>query len=137
MLPTLLYEMLPIICLFFGTLLLNMAHGFLLLFSAVLLFWAGAIMWMMRSEYRRTDDQNIIVHTLLFFPELLYEILPFIHLFIGIILLRNTQQPYFMIAGGMLILWALYCATKRYVYRCHVYRPIKFKDPKTHIKQHI
>lgn len=134
MLPILLYEMLPIICLFFGTLLLNMAHGFLLLFSAVLLFWAGAIMWMMRSEYRRTDDQNVIVHTLLFFPELFYEILPFINLFIGIILLRNTQQLYFIIAGTILILWAFYCATKRYVYRCYVYRPIKFKNPKTHMK---
>lgn len=91
MLPTLLYEMLPIMCLFLGVLLLNMAHEFLFLFSAVLFYWAGAITWMMRSEYRRTDDQNIIVHTLLFFPELLYEILPFINLFIGIILLRNTQ----------------------------------------------
>jgi len=134
MLPTLLYEMLPIMCLFLGVLLLNMAHEFLLLFSAVLFYWAGAITWMMRSEYRRTDDQNVIVHTLLFFPELLYEILPFINLFIGIILLRNTQQLYLAIAGTILILWALYCATQRYVYRCHVYRPIKFKDPKTHMK---
>ena len=134
MLLTLLYEMLPIMCLFFGVLLLNMAHELLLLFSAVLFYWAGAITWMMRSEYRRTDDQNIIVHTLLFFPELLYEMLPFINLFIGIILIRNTQLPYSTIAGTILILWAFYCATKRYVYRCHVYRPIKFKNPKTHMK---
>jgi len=134
MLPTLLYEMLPIMCLFFGVLLLNMAHELLLLFSAVLFYWAGAITWMMRSEYRRTDDQNIIVHTLLFFPELLYEMLPFINLFIGIILIRNTQLPYSTIAGTILILWALYCAAKRYVYRSHVYRPIKLRGSKPHMK---
>ena len=126
MLPTLLYEMLPIMCLFLGVLLLNMAHEFLLLFSAVLFYWAGAITWMMRSEYRRTDDQNIIAHTLLFFPELLYEILPFINLFIGIILLRNTQL-YLVIAGTILILWALYYATKRYVYRCMSIAPSSLK----------
>lgn len=132
MLPTLLYEMLPVLCLAVGALLLNVAQEVLILFSAVLLYWAGAITWMMRSEYRRTDNRDIVVDTVFIFPELLYELLPFLNLFIGIILIRNTQQPAFVVAGSILILWALYCAAKRYKYRCHVYRPIKVKAFKTH-----
>lgn len=80
MLPILLYEPLPLIYLCGGATLLATGENGLLLMSASLFYWAGALIWVIRSKNRRTDvlaSRGYPTHKFLLFPESLYEFRPF------------------------------------------------------------
>ncbi len=55
MLPPWIYEQLPLLYLLLSAALWSFAHSPLLWLAATLLFAVGALIWMMRSNYRRTD----------------------------------------------------------------------------------
>jgi len=126
MLPTLLYEALPLIYLSSGSVMLTIGQSTLTLAAAVLLFFAGAFIWIMRSENRRTDHRVGPAHKFIFLPETLYEFKPFFYLFIGLLLLRNEE---FLIAGSLIIFWALVCEVRRSRHRQHQNRH-EHKNPK-------
>ena len=116
MLPILLYEVLPLVYLFGGTILLVFGQSALVLVSATLFYCAGAFIWIMRSENRRTDSRVGPSHKFIFLPEILYEVKSFFYLFIGLLLLRNAE---FLIAGSPIIFWALVCEIRRSRHRQH------------------
>ena len=125
MLPILLYEPLPLIYLCGGAALLAKGESGLLLISAGLFFWAGALIWILRSKSRRTDIRPTRQHfspKYLFFPEALYEFRPFFYSFVGILFIRNTGQTFWLVTGSILILWAVYCLYRRAVNRRHMTR---------------
>ena len=125
MLPILLYEPLPLIYLCGGATLLATGENGLLLMSASLFYWAGALIWVIRSKNRRTDvlaSRGYPTHKFLLFPESLYEFRPFFYSFIGILLLRITGQTIWLVTGSLLILWAIYCLYRRSVNRRHLNR---------------
>lgn len=126
MLPILLYEVLPLVYLFGGTTLLVFGQSNLVLVSATLFYCAGAFIWIMRSENRRTDIRVGPSHKFIFLPETLYEVKPFFYLFIGLLLLRNEE---FLIAGALIIFWALLCEVRRSRNRKHQNRH-EHKNPK-------
>ena len=126
MLPILLYEVLPLVYLFGGTILLVFGQSTLVLVSATLFYCAGAFIWIMRSENRRTDSRVGPSHKFIFLPEILYEVKPFFYLFIGLLLLRNAE---FLIAGSLIIFWALVCEIRRSRHRQHQNRH-EHKNPK-------
>ena len=66
MLPILLYEVLPLVYLFGGTILLVFGQSALVLVSATLFYCAGAFIWIMRSENRRTDSRVGPSHKFIF-----------------------------------------------------------------------
>lgn len=119
MLPTLLYEALPLVYLIGGAAMLSSNQDPLILVSALIFYCAGAVVWVMRSENRRTDHHAYPAHKLFFLPERLYEFIPFIHLLIGLWLLRNNSQWLIVIFGSLLIVWALFCELKRHQSRRH------------------
>lgn len=126
MLPTLLYEALPLIYVSSGSVMLTIGQSSLTLTAAVLLYFAGACIWIMRSENRRTDRRVGPSHKLIFLPETLYEFKPFFYLFIGLLLIRNEE---FIIAGALIIFWALLCEIRRSRNRQHQNRH-EHKNPK-------
>lgn len=129
MLPILLYEPLPLIYLCGGALILTTGQSELMLISAFLFYWAGALIWVIRSKNRRTDFRTKPLKKLLFFPESLYEFRPFFYSFIGILLLRNTGQTLWIVAGAILILLAMYSLYQRSLHRRH-YNRHQHKSPK-------
>lgn len=126
MLPTLLYETLPVIYLSSGSVMLTIGQSTLTLAAAVLLYFASAFIWIMRSENRRTDHRTGPSHEFLFLPEALYEFKPFFYLLIGLLLIRNDE---FLIAGALIIFWALLCEVRRSRNRKHQNRH-EHKNPK-------
>lgn len=129
MLPILLYEPLPLLYLCGGTVILATGQSVLMLISAFLFYWAGALIWIIRSKNRRTDLRTKPPKKFLFFPESLYEFRPFFYAFIGILLLRNTGQTVWLVAGAILISWAMFCLYRRSLNRRH-YNRHQHKSPK-------
>lgn len=116
MLPSWLYEQLPTLCLLLAAGLLLFAHSPLLLFAAALLFVTGALIWMMRSNYRRTD--LIIFPTKRWFqPEWHYEALPFMWLALGLLLLRLPGNT--ALLALLPCLWGCRCLWARRHHRHH------------------
>lgn len=124
MLPKLLYEVKPHACLLSGCWLSSVATNPFFLSAGLLLFGSGAVLWVLRSEYRRTDDPNFIpVNELLIYPPWLYEFLPFIYIISGIGLVRYDNTQWFTIAGSAIIFWGLYCLIKRTIHRQPIRHP--------------
>ena len=83
MLPLWIYEQLPLLYLLLSAVLWFFAHSPLLWLAAILLFVVGALLWMMRSNYRRTD---LVIYPAKRWlqPEWYYEALPFLWLALGL-----------------------------------------------------
>lgn len=90
MLPPWIYEQLPLLYLLLSAVLWSFAHSPLLWLAATLLFAVGALIWMMRSNYRRTD---LVIYPAKRWlqPEWYYEALPFLWLALGLVLLRQPD----------------------------------------------
>ena len=118
MLPPFIYERLPSLYLLAAIAIITLSEQPLLWFAGALLFIAGAVTWMMRSSYRRTD-LIIFPSKRWLQPEWLYEVQPFIWLAAG---LAMSQLP----APAALIalvpcLWACRCLWARHHYRRHAH----------------
>ncbi|MCZ0750638.1 hypothetical protein [Aeromonas enteropelogenes] len=117
MLPPYIYERLPSLYLLMAIAMITLSEQPLLWFAGCLLFIVGAITWMMRSSYRRTDliifpDKRWLQ------PEWLYEAQPFIWLALGLLI---SQQPAPFAPLALLpCLWACSCLWARHRYRHHV-----------------
>lgn len=116
MLPSWLYEQLPSVYLLLSAGLLLLAQSPLLWLAATMLFVAGALIWMMRSNYRRTD--------LVIFPakhwlqsELVYEAQPFLWLALGLLLLRLPDTT--ALIALLPCLWGCRCLWARRLHRHH------------------
>lgn len=113
MLPLWIYEQLPLLYLLLSAVLWFFAHSPLLWLAAILLFVVGALLWMMRSNYRRTD---LVIYPAKRWlqPEWCYEALPFLWLALGLVLLRLPDTT-----ALLPCLWAGRCLWTRRRHRHH------------------
>ena len=116
MLPPWLYEQLPSFYLLLSAGLLLLAQSPLLWLAATMLFVAGALIWMMRSNYRRTD-LVIFPAKHWFQPELVYEAQPFLWLALGLLLLRLPDTT--ALLALLPCLWGCRCLWARRLHRHH------------------
>ncbi|MFM7968809.1 hypothetical protein ACF2JD_11705 [Aeromonas sp. A-5] len=116
MLPPWIYEQLPLLYLLLSAVLWSFAHSPLLWLAATLLFAVGALIWMMRSNYRRTD---LVIYPAKRWlqPEWYYEALPFLWLALGLVLLRLPDTT--ALLGLLPCLWAGRCLWARRRHRHH------------------
>ncbi len=128
MLPLMLYEMLPLIYLTGGAVMLGIGEYWLILFSAMLFYSGGALIWIMRSDNRRTDHDPPNANKKSSLPEWLYEIKPFIYIFLGIMLMRSELHISGFVGGLLFICWGLYCLLRRSSHRHH-----KLKKVNAHV----
>ncbi|MGL4352831.1 MULTISPECIES: hypothetical protein [Aeromonas] len=116
MCPHWLYERLPVCYLLTAVGMITLTQTPLLWLAGSLLFVAGAVIWMMRSSYRRTD--LIIFPTKRWFkPEWLYEAQPFIWLALGLLLSRLPNAA--ALLAVIPCVWACRCLWARSHYRHH------------------
>ena len=83
MLPTYIYESLPAAYISVGIALISQSTNNMFLFSGTVFYICGAVIWIMRSNFRRKDrfiapKKNILL------PEMIYEILPFVYILLSI-----------------------------------------------------
>lgn len=116
MLPHWLYERLPALYLLTATGIILLTRIPVLGLIGALLFVAGALIWMMRSCYRRTD-LILFPAKQWFKPEWLYEAQPFIWLAVALLLshLPGTLALLALLPG----LWACHCLWARHHHRHH------------------
>jgi hypothetical protein len=116
MCPRWLYERLPVCYLLTAVGTLTLTQTPLLWLAGSLLFFAGAVIWMMRSSYRRTD--LVIFPTKRWFqPEWLYEAQPFVWLALGLLLSRLPSAT--ALLALIPCVWACRCLWARSHYRHH------------------
>ncbi|MNJ27799.1 hypothetical protein D3C77_223150 [compost metagenome] len=116
MLPPWIYEQLPLLYLLLSAVLWSFAHSPLLWLAATLLFTVGALLWMMRSNYRRTD---LVIYPAKRWlqPEWYYEALPFLWLALGLVLLRQPDTT--ALLALLPCLWGGRCLWTRRRHRHH------------------
>ncbi|MNC30753.1 hypothetical protein D3C75_790460 [compost metagenome] len=116
MLPPWIYEQLPLLYLLLSAVLWFFAHSPLLWLAAILLFVVGALLWMMRSNYRRSD---LVIYPAKRWlqPEWYYEALPFLWLALGLVLLRQPDTT--ALLALLPCLWGGRCLWTRRRHRHH------------------
>lgn len=70
-----------------------MLDSIVALFSGLLLYAAGAMVWVIRSNYRRRDKNKKRQRGAL--PEGAYEFMPFVYIGLGVLLLALSSNPLF------------------------------------------
>ncbi len=93
------YEILPSVYLMLGSGSVIWNSNALGLFGGALLFILGAVIWVMRSNYRRTDEHKLPSKSFTL-PETFYEFVPFLFIAIGLSLLSQfSQLPVYIVAA--------------------------------------
>ena len=118
MLPPFIYEKLPSLYLLAATAIITLGNQPLLWFAGALLYITGAVTWMMRSSYRRTD-LIIFPAKRWLQPEWLYEAQPFVWLALGMAI-AQLPAPQALLAL-VPCLWAGHCLWARHRYRRHAH----------------
>jgi hypothetical protein len=133
MLPTSIYELLPSSYLLIGSYIVSTSTDVIVVVAGCLFFFSGALIWILRSTNRRVD-KGVKYYMLIFrhayLPDTLYELLPFINVFIGLVLIRTNIHPALAVAGSALISWAFYCVVQRSIFRKHPHDTSKYKSYK-------
>lgn len=122
MLPTRIYEALPYIYMLTGVTTLVQLDGVLPMLSASLFFLAGALVWIARSEHRRTDYSYIqelhqsAVGKIDFF---MYELKPFLCALVGVLLMLEGRDLWLLPSALILLIVGLQIWGIRFSLRRH------------------
>jgi hypothetical protein len=114
MIPRQLYETLPYLYMVAGVAVLVAIGNYFAIFSGLMLFLAGSLIWILRSDHRRASrkQQGPI-------PYWLYELQPFIYSAVGITLALYAQSMYFYPSAVLLTVTGLQVWYLRGVQRGH------------------
>ena len=114
MIPKKLYETLPYLYMAIGVLVLFVLGNYFALFSGLMFFMAGSLIWILRSDHRRASRKH---HGPL--PHWLYELLPFIYAAVGLVLYNYAHTIYLYPSAVLLLvaglqIWYLRGAQRRH-----------------------
>lgn len=116
MLPKSVYETLPYMYLGGGMSEVVYFDSMVAMFSGVLFFVAGAMVWVMRSNHRRKDVEiKRKQHGR--FPEAVYEFVPFMYLALGTALLAFGGTPLFYPSAALFVAAGAQTLIVRSIYR--------------------
>lgn len=102
MLPTAIYEPLPFFYLGSGLSFLWLSEQPVLLLAGLALYLAGSLTWFRRGNHRRQDKQRQPHQRS--WPLWLYESRPFALILLGVLMLRLSTHPVFLIPA---LIWCL------------------------------
>ncbi|WP_281212332.1 hypothetical protein [Shewanella insulae] len=111
------YEKLPAIYLLIAASTILLTQAPLAVLLAVIIFLLGARIFNMRSQNRRSDNPKRRKHG--FWPEALYNLLPYAYLLGALFVFRHGDSSYLMFAGAGLASFALFRLAQRRNYRKH------------------
>jgi hypothetical protein len=118
MLPFLLYESLPYLYLTSGFAVILLAELGFSIISGLLFITAGAMVWILRSDHRRSDNSNA-ARLQGRLPFWVYELMPFALCTFGLLLGRWGQNPYFYPSALIFVVIGLQLWLMRGIQRQH------------------
>ncbi|HEY5718015.1 MAG TPA: hypothetical protein VIS52_05925 [Motiliproteus sp.] len=118
-LPKSLYESLPYLYIASALGVVVLVDSALVYLFAAVLYAGGAMVWVMRSAYRRKTSPNVVKnrHGFVMFPAVIYEYLPFIYLAAGVLVLTQVSLPWSAVPGGLLCMAGGLVWSIRAIYR--------------------
>ncbi|WP_210396082.1 hypothetical protein [Motiliproteus sediminis] len=108
MLPRPLYEVLPYLYLFGSLGLISTQSNWMVILFAWVLYTAGAITWVLRSDARRVNKRMPKSQKNLFLHEDFYESLPFLFIGMGVLAVRFIESWIVFWAGFALMVYGGY-----------------------------
>ncbi|QTH63831.1 hypothetical protein J1N51_14140 [Psychrosphaera ytuae] len=115
MFPKLIYESLPYAYMSIGVVEINYFETILATMSGVLFFFAGALVWVMRSNARRTDPEKTRKHKES--GQFFYELKPFLLIFLGVMVLAYVNNWLVYPLAGIVCLFGVYIMLIRNMHR--------------------
>ncbi|MGY3902927.1 hypothetical protein ACW5XF_10715 [Aeromonas lusitana] len=122
MLPSAIYEPLPFVYLGGGLSLLGLADRPALLLAGLALYLAGSLIWFRRGHHRRQDKQRQPHQR--DWPHWLYECRPFALILLGVLMLRLSTHPVFLIPAFIWCLLGGRQLLQRHLHRFLMARPL-------------
>lgn len=116
MLPKPIYELMPYFYLSGGITEIYYLQSTIATVSGVLFFVAGAMIWILRSNHRRCDSQLSRKRDARL-PEELYEMLPFLYMLVGALLVTFSTSYLLYAIAALLFLAGLHFVVVRTVHR--------------------
>lgn len=126
MLPAKLYEAVPYIYIAIGSAILLAINSWLAIASGLLIVFAGAVIWILRSDNRRSDIKGARNKYGGVLPFWCYEILPFSYCIVAILLFTGSGNMYFYPSAMIMLLVGMQLWLLRSSYRKHQ-RPVPVK----------
>lgn len=126
MLPAKLYETIPYAYIAVGCVILLGINSWLAVVSGVLIVFAGAVIWVLRSDNRRSDikdARNKYGGVLSFW---FYEMLPFNYGIVAMLLFTGSDNVYFYPSAMIMLVVGIQLWLLRSSYRKHQ-RPVPVK----------
>ncbi|OMH38111.1 hypothetical protein [Motiliproteus sp. MSK22-1] len=113
------YEVLPYTYIAIGIVVVMAMDSPLTYVSGILFYVAGAVVWVMRSAYRRKNSRKHIANrrNSVRFPEAVYEFLPFIYIGLAVLLVVSFSTPLAYIPGVVLAMAGMLVWIIRAIYR--------------------
>lgn len=103
MVPKPLYELMPYLYLLVGSGIIVTLRGYATPVG-LLLFAIGAWMWLMRSDYRRINPrQPLSAKRGFFWGEVVYELLPFGYVLLGLLIFGFLNHPVRLFSGPLMV----------------------------------
>ncbi len=124
MLSKMTYELLPITYLVTGLGSISMLETSYGIIAGSILYSVGALIWVMRSNYRRTDERRHPKRSLVVLPEWLYEFIPFVLIGCAAFIIQLSHQLAATISATLLTLYALHKLYLRYQHRRHEWQEL-------------
>lgn len=134
MLPTKIYEILPYGYVATGGSVMLSVESWLALTSGLLIMLAGAVIWVLRSDNRRSDMRNAREKYGGILPFWFYEMLPFGYFILALLLFTASSNMYFYPSAMVLLIVGLQLWLLRGSYRKHQRPALKLRP--LHARQH-
>ena len=119
MLPAKLYEVLPYVYLGSGISIMLMFDTWLTMVSGILIAISGAVIWVLRSDHRRSDIKNARQKYGGVLPFWLYEMLPFTYFMLALCLFALSSNIYLYPFAMLLLVIGIQLWLLRSSYRKH------------------
>jgi hypothetical protein len=126
MLPAKLYETIPYAYIAVGCVILLGINSWLAVVSGVLIVFAGAVIWVLRSDNRRSDIKDARNKYGGVLPFWFYEMLPFNYGIVAMLLFTGSDNVYFYPSAMIMLVVGIQLWLLRSSYRKHQ-RPVPVK----------
>lgn len=126
MVPKLIYELQPYLYLGFGAASVISTDNAFAQVAGGTLYCLGALVWIMRSNYRRKDQRRMPRDRVVLLPESLYEFVPFLYVAAAILLLSITVTLPSVVFALLLLVQGGHMLYQRQRYRSYQWHGLRY-----------
>lgn len=126
MVPKTLYELQPYLYLGFGAASVISVESVYARVAGGSLYCLGALIWIMRSNYRRKDQRRMPRDRVILLPEMIYELVPFLYIAASILLVSITLSLPSLVFSLLLAIQGVHMLYQRQRYRSYQWHGLRY-----------